>query len=245
MADPVVPLPPRTPFGARLPCPVCLGVQMEKVELGDARSRLVIDHCARCGGVWFEKGEALELARHSSAELWKHIPPRASIPRPPCHGCGAPLDRDADACVVCARRNEIACPACNVTAERRQHAGLMLDVCARCKGVWFDHAELKSVWSLSVAAISQPRASRTADVATQAAAIGGDVLLESLFWAPGLTLHAGAAAVEGVGHVVGALGSVSIDGAASAAMGAAELVGGAAEGVFETIMEIIGSLFDG
>jgi Zn-finger nucleic acid-binding protein len=245
MADPVAQQTPRTPFEARLPCPVCLGVQMEKVSMGGSGMRLVLDHCTRCGGVWFEKGEAQQLTRHSPSELWKHIPPRETTPRPPCHGCGAPLDRDAETCGVCGRSNEISCPVCDRTMERRQHAGLTLDVCSRCKGVWFDHAELKSVWSLSVAELSKSRAGRAVQTAGQAAAIGGDILLESLFWAPGLTINAGAAAVEGIGHVAGALGSVSLDGAASAAMGAAEVVGGAAEGVFEMIMDIISSIFDG
>ena len=57
-------------------------------------------------------------------------------------------------------------------------------------------------------------------------------------------MNAGEAAVYGVGHVAGALGNVSLDGAADVAMGAAEMVGGAAEGLFETIMGIISSLFD-
>jgi hypothetical protein len=125
--------------------------------------------------------------------------------------------------------------------ERRQHAGLTLDVCSSCKGVWFDHAELRSVWSLAIAELSRKQPGRGAE----ALAVGGDVLLESLFWAPGLTLNAGAALAHGVGSAASALGSVSVDGAASAAMGAAEAVGGAAEGLFEMIMEIIGSIFDG
>ena len=245
MADSPALVPPRPPFEARLPCPVCLGVQMEKVSLGRAGSQLTLDHCERCGGVWFEKGETQHLTRHSPAELFRHIPPRATSPQPPCHGCGAPLDRDAARCAVCKRSNDIACPACDTTMERRRIASLKLDVCARCHGVWFDHAELKSLWSLSATEITRERSSRLSTSVGQAAAIGGDVLLESLFWAPGLTLHAGAAAAEGVGHVVGAIGSLSIDGAAGAAMGAAEIVGGAAEGVFDMIMEIIGSLFDG
>ena len=66
-----------------------------------------------------------------------------------------------------------------------------------------------------------------------------------MFWAPGLTINAGAATAHGIGHVAGALGNLSVDGAASAAMGAADVIGGAAEGVFEMIMEIIGSIFDG
>ena len=234
------PLAPRTPFEARLPCPVCLGVQMEKVSIGNARSQLVLDHCTRCGGVWFEKGEAQQLAQHSPADLWKHIPPRATVVRPPCHGCGTPLDRGADRCPVCSRKHEIACPKCERMMDRRNHGDLVLDVCSRCKGVWFDHDELKDAWSLSATTVARNVPGR----ATQAAAVGSDILLESLFWAPGLTLEAGAAAAHGFGSVVGALGSVSVDGAANAAMGAAEVVGGAAEGVFSAIMDIISSIFD-
>jgi Uncharacterized protein conserved in bacteria len=240
MPDATNPLPPRTPFETRLPCPVCLGVQMEKVVLANAQSQLVLDHCTRCGGVWFEKGEAKQLTAYSPAELWKHIPPRAAVVKPPCHGCGTPLDRGAERCAVCDRKNEIACPKCDRRMERRAHGDLVLDICQRCKGVWFDHDELKDVWSLSAESAARSVPGRMSQVAS----VGGDVLLESLFWAPGLTIQAGAAAVEGIGQVVGALGSVSLEGAANAAMGAADVVGGAAEGVFSAIMDIISSIFD-
>src|SRR6185436_712661 len=80
----------------------------------------------------------------------KYIPPRSHIIRPPCHGCGAPMDRDCQECGVCQRANEIACPACDVKTERVHADGLTLDVCARCKGVWFDHVELRSVWNLKL-----------------------------------------------------------------------------------------------
>lgn len=240
MPDPNLQPAPRSPFEARLPCPVCIGVQMDKVQMGGQGSSLVIDHCQRCGGVWFEKGEAQQLTRHSPSALWKHIPPRNTGPKPPCHGCHAPLDRDAEKCGVCGKKNELNCPMCDKVMERRQHSGLTLDVCTACKGVWFDHVELKSIWSITVNDVAQRRMGR----GMQAAAIGGDVLLESLFWAPHLTIHAGAAAIQGVGHAAGALGNLSVDGAANAALGAAEVVGGAAEGVFDMIMGIIGSIFD-
>jgi hypothetical protein len=97
--------------------------------------------------------------------------------------------------------------------ERRAHGGLNLDVCASCKGVWFDHAELRSVWSLAIAELNRHRTGRGAE----ALAVGGDILLESLFWAPGLTLHAGAAVAQGLGTAAGAHANVSVDGAASAA----------------------------
>jgi Zn-finger nucleic acid-binding protein len=241
MADLVAPPAVRPSLEARLPCPVCLGVQMEKVQIGAGQRDITLDHCTRCGGVWFEKGEAQQLARFSPSDLWKVIPPRQTVASPPCHGCHAPLARDAERCAACGTKNELKCPMCDRTMERRQHAGLTLDVCSSCKGVWFDHAELRSVWSLAIAELSRTQPGRGAG----ALAVGGDVLLESLFWAPGLTLHAGAAMAHGVGSAASALGNVSVDGAASAAMGAAEAVGGAAEGLFEMIMDIIGSIFDG
>lgn len=138
---------------------------------------------------------------------------------------------------MCGRKNELECPVCARTLQRRKHSGLTLDVCSNCKGVWFDNSELKSVWSIAVVDANTRRFGRGAE----AAAIGGDILLESLFWAPGLVLEGGAAAARGIGH---ALGAVSVDGAAQAALGAADVVGGAAEGLFSTIMDIIGSIFD-
>ena len=234
--------PARTPtLETRLPCPVCLGVQMEKAHIGSERSSVVLDHCPRCGGVWFEKGEAQQLTRHAPSLLWQHIPPRETVPKPPCHQCHAPLDRNDKRCAVCGAENVLLCPMCDKKMDRREHASLTLDVCSRCKGVWFDHMELKSLWSITVNQMQQRRGSRAMD----AAVIGGDVLLESLFWAPGLVINAGSAAVSGIGHAAGALGSVSLEGAAGAAMGAADVVGGAAEGVFSAIMEIISSIFDG
>jgi Zn-finger nucleic acid-binding protein len=234
-------MPATTPFEARLPCPVCLGVQMEKVALGTTASQLMLDHCTRCGGVWFEKGEAQQLARLSPSELWKHIPPRKEIPKPPCHGCHAPLDRDAVQCEACGTLNVLSCPSCDRMMERKVNDNLVLDICSRCKGVWFDHAELRSVWTLVASQLDRPRSNGAAEIA----AVGGDVLLESLFWAPGLTLQAGAAVAQGLGSAVGAIGSISAEGAAGAAMGAVEVAGEAAEGVFEFIMNIIASIFDG
>ena len=63
---------------ARYPCPVCLGVAMTKTPIG-RDGALVLDHCARCGGVWFDAGElpdvlsfvergGLERARKLEAE---------------------------------------------------------------------------------------------------------------------------------------------------------------------------------
>jgi Zn-finger nucleic acid-binding protein len=222
---------------SRLPCPVCLGVQMEKVRFGKAPAYLTVDHCARCGGVWFEKGEPQRLALFPPSALAQHIPPRTEPPVAHCHGCHAPLSRDAERCGACGTNNVIDCPACTAVMQRRVIGTLVLDLCTRCKGVWFDHAELSSVWSVAIANANLPRATGR----RRGAGVAGDALLESLFWAPDLTVHAGAAVVQGVGH---AIGSVSVEGAAHLALGAAEGLGSAAEGVFGFVLEMLGGLFD-
>jgi Zn-finger nucleic acid-binding protein len=234
---PDVVAPHATPLEARLPCPVCLGVQMEKVRFGKAPAYLTIDHCARCGGVWFEKGEPQRLALFPPTALAQHIPPRAEPPVAQCHACHAPVSRDAERCGTCDTNNLIDCPACASVMQRRVMGTLVLDLCTRCKGVWFDHAELSSVWSVAIANANLRRPASL----RRGAGVAGDALLESFFWAPDLTVHAGAAVAQGVGQV---LGSVSVEGAAHLALGAAEGLGSAAEGVFGFILEMLGGLFD-
>jgi hypothetical protein len=107
--------------------------------------------------------------------------------------------------------------------ERREHDGLVLDVCNNCHGVWFDNAELSAIWRMKLGQATA--AARRGGRGSDAAAIGGDVLLSAMFWTPDLVLYGGMAA----GHAAGA---------------AAEVVGNAAGGVFEAVMEIIGGLFE-
>jgi hypothetical protein len=99
--------------------------------------------------------------------------------------------------------------------------GLVLDVCGRCHGVWFDHKELNAVWSLSLEAAVARRSTRGGE----ALAVGGDVLMNAMFWTPGLVVDG----AVGVAHLGGA---------------ALEAAGGAAESVFEAILGFISALFD-
>src|SRR4051812_26801485 len=213
-------------FETRFPCPVCL-VMMEKTRLQGSgpRGMLTLDHCERCGGVWFERGEVTELASRSPTELWAQIAPRTDRPRPPCHNCQTPLDRDAERCAVCGKSNEINCPVCDQKMGRRKIGDLTLDVCAHCRGVWFDHAELTAIWSASFRAAAESASDRPG-AAGQAMAVGADVLMDAMIWSPGLVADGAVAAV----HFGGA---------------AAEVVGSAAESVFETILGFISALFDG
>jgi Zn-finger nucleic acid-binding protein len=211
----------RGPIETKLPCPVCL-IMMDKAQVKGRAGVLTLDHCSRCGGVWFERGEVQALAMSQPAALWTEVAPRADLPKPLCHHCQSPIDRDAPKCGACGKPNVLNCPSCDQTMRRHEVNGLVLDVCERCHGVWFDNRELSAVWRLSVEAMQRRRSSGLGE----AAAIGGDVLLNTMFWAPGLVVE-------------GAIGAAHLGGAAI------EVAGGAAEGVFEAILGFISSLFDG
>ena len=62
------------------------------------------------------------------------------------------------------------------------------------------------------------------------AAATADGLVEAMFGSPHLVVHGGAAVIDLVGHAAGP---------------AAEAIGGAAEGVFSAVLDIISGLFDG
>lgn len=208
----------------RWPCPVCLGVMMQKTTLAtgtDGAGSLTLDHCTRCGGMWFELGEVQQLAAERPESLWSRIPVRDEPHRAQCHKCRALLDRDAPKCESCGAKTRLDCPACDTVMLQVRQADLTLDVCRRCKGVWFDHHELEAIWKLE----------RDRQIARRAGDEGEVILAETLLWAPDLVFLGAHAA----GHAAAA--------AAEAAPGALEVVGEAAGSVFETIVEIVASVF--
>lgn len=228
-ADPSLHVTPPSPLETRWPCPVCVGARMDKLRIGERPGVLTLDCCPRCGGLWFDRGEVGELAKHESGAVRKLLPQRSARVRPPCVGCRTPLDRDTERCPVCGTRNVLDCPVCDQTMERRAHDGLVLDFCRRCRGVWFDNAELSAIWRLALAAAANAGSARGGH-RSDVLATGGDMLLEAAFWSPDLVVYGGMAAGEVVGHAAGAAG---------------ELLGHAAESVFSAVLEIIAGLFDG
>jgi Zn-finger nucleic acid-binding protein len=216
----------------RWPCPACLGVMMEKASFGE-NEPLTVDHCSRCGGVWFELGEVQRLRSRSAEELWTKIPPRATPELARCHACHAHISSNAERCPACGDQVKLLCPPCQHPMERATRDGLTLDVCRRCKGVWFDHHELSAIWTLELGqslASSRGQAVGHADASL--------VLLDSLMWSPHLLFygahgvtHALAASAEAVAHTPEALGT------------AVEIAGEAAESVFEAILELVSGFF--
>ena len=220
----------------RWPCPVCLGVKMEKTSLGGGKGGeggkgsvpLTLDHCARCGGMWFELGEVQRLRSERPESLWAQIPARDERHRAQCHTCRAFVDRDAPDCAACGAKTRLNCPCCDTRMLQSRQADLTLDVCKRCKGVWFDHHELEAIWEMERdRLVARERGGRVA----RTSAVGSEVLLETLFWAPDLVFVGAHVA----GHTVAA--------AAEAAPTALEAVGDAAAGVFEGILEIVVGIF--
>ena len=219
----------------RYPCPVCLGVQMQKTPVGPRGSQVVLDWCRRCGGIWFEAGELLRVRNRAPDELWKRVARRKRRFNMQCHSCLAWMDRGTEKCPACGWRNRIDCPQCQRQIEPRTHQGLTLDACNGCKGVWFDHDELAAIWTMSLAAALERRSG------AEAVAVDGGVgLVDVLVYSPDLVFYGAHAA----GHVVGASAELLAH-APEAAIGAVEVVGEAAGSVFEVILSIIGGIFEG
>ena len=133
-------------LATRLPCPVCLGVMMERVGIGPEK-RLMVDVCRRCGGAWLEHGTVQPLRAQTAASLSAELVGPTPTHPGQCHSCHAPLDRDARVCAACGRANLIDCPRCDQTMRVVTDRGLRLDVCTHCKGAWFDRHELASIWT--------------------------------------------------------------------------------------------------
>jgi Zn-finger nucleic acid-binding protein len=236
-----------TPLEVRHPCPVCLGAKMEKVTIArDAtsaagstpRTPLVLDHCARCGGVWFEMGEVQQLRQTDPTALWNAITKRDGIHAMQCHSCKAHVTRDADRCPACGWSVRLDCPICQKQMDVSEQAGLRLDFCRTCKGVWFDHDEIASIWNSELNALIERRKGSMGD--------GAVSVLDALTYDPFLMYYGVSAAGHVAGAAAGALSHLpDAIGAAPELLGdAAGAAADVASSLFETIFDIIGSLFD-
>jgi len=213
----------------RYPCPVCLGSHLEKTRVGRA-DELELDHCRRCGGVWFELGEIQRLRHQPSDAFWGRVSPHPPDARVLCHSCHTPIDRNADACPGCGSHNTIDCPVCEQPLDAQTYQTVRLDVCRSCRGVWFDHAELAAIWKLGLQAGVARRGST--GLATTADAPGLLVVDALMFMPDVLFLGARTAgyALSGAAEAV-------------ASSGVAGGVADAAGSVFEAILDIIGGIF--
>jgi len=242
-----------TNLETRYPCPVCLGVKLEKVQLvttasagpsgpdlnpqqansqaGPRTSVLVLDHCARCGGVWFDAGEVRRIRECDATALWSAIARRDGVHSMLCHGCKSPLPRSETKCQACGWTVALDCPICSGPMRIDDHDEFRLDYCPHDKGVWFDHDELTGIWKMKAQAVAKRRHS---------GAVAADGLSDVLF-DPYLLYFGADAAI----HVASAAGHAVASGGVVHALGdAAEAVGEVASAIFEAVAEIIGGIFD-
>jgi Zn-finger nucleic acid-binding protein len=215
----------------RIPCPVCLGVKMVK-KSPIQRRRLTLDLCPRCGGIWFDPGEAQQLRGGKPFPMPGHFRPPTEVAR--CHGCSAIIDRSAERCSACGAGNEIDCPQCSKPMRRGEHDGILLDVCQSCRGIWFDGHEVAAVWTIALAAAAQGHTLQmgasptTSDLSISA--------LDALTYSPDL----GAVIVEGSMHAVAATPELL-----SGLPEAGGVVAEAAGAVFEVLVQVIGVILEG
>ena len=216
---------------SRIPCPVCLGVHM--VKQSSAPRKLTLDLCPRCGGIWFEPGEFRRLRSGPRVDLARSLTVSPHSGR--CHACTAILRRDEESCAACGNQNRIDCPECARPMHRVTHDGVTVDVCTRCRGVWFDEHELSAIWTVAIATVVDVDAADSSR-APGASGDGRAALVDALVYGPDV----GAVVIEGSVRVAGS----AIDGLAAAP----ELAGSVAEAagsVFEALVSLVGAVLDG
>ncbi len=111
---------------AKLPCPVCRGQRLDPIV--DRQSQLELDTCPNCLGVWFDAAELAEF--YKSPELQKRLTPVG----------GGSVHHTYEISTK-AR----GCPRCRKAMDQPHVGGIVLDVCRECRGVWFDHGELRKI----------------------------------------------------------------------------------------------------
>jgi uncharacterized protein len=107
-------------------CPVCKN-SMLVIE----RDRIELDHCSNCGGIWFDSGE-LELLL-SSLKITGADTFLKGILDSPEEKTNEHLRR----CPICSRKMKKTVIGTNTK--------VMVDVCRRGDGLWFDGGELDTL----------------------------------------------------------------------------------------------------
>ncbi len=109
-------------------CPAC-GKMLETVTVCNAELEACVNGC---GGIWFD---AAELFRLDSSEEGVDDPILQKL-------LAFETPRDAD------NRDKISCIKCGIKMKRheyRENAGIFVDTCYGCGGLWLDGGELKEL----------------------------------------------------------------------------------------------------
>lgn len=205
---------------------------MEKIGVGAGATRLTLDGCRRCGGVWFDAGEVDRLRGLGMKALEAAVNLRVEAYQKRCGRCSASYHRNEDRCPACAAPNVIRCPHCAKLLEVVRPGAAKLDACRKCRGVWFDGVELKEIWNMALVRRRGPGRVTGADLAANTM----DSFLFTNWMTSDLSYAAGGVASD----VAGAAGAVG----AEAGSGVVEATGEMASSVFDAIANLIAGIFE-
>jgi Zn-finger nucleic acid-binding protein len=146
-------------IGARMlrHCPLCAHESLRPLRV----STTVVGTCARCHGLWFERGSLERFADRPSARVFREAARRAPSRCRRLHL--VPMTRAE--CATC-QGAPVSCPGCGSRLARVVTSACPVDVCPRCEGIWLDAGGFErldgvtnpQVWPAgAVAATSGPR----------------------------------------------------------------------------------------
>ncbi len=111
-------------------CPRC-----EQTLVARTLAHSTVDECGTCGGIWFDEGELQDARDEADPDLsWQA------------------LDVFTDASRFALSRSSRPCPRCLLPMATVDYddAGLQLDSCPTCEGIWFDQGEFAALVRLLV-----------------------------------------------------------------------------------------------
>lgn len=121
------------PAGTRA-CPRCRTERLGVTAVGE----VILEECARCGGLWVDAGSFKQLCEHREEQ--------AAVAYVP-GGADSPVPSRSRRATIEAHVAYVPCPECGKIMNRvnfARHSGVVVDVC-RSHGTWFDKDELRSV----------------------------------------------------------------------------------------------------
>lgn len=103
-------------------CPRCwVPLQPKEERLSWFKGSVIIDECEKCQGIYLDDGELKKLTGNRSLAQW----------------LTNYLGVDSD--------SKLVCPGCGGIMDIERPAGVEVEVCLSCKGLWLDAGELEQL----------------------------------------------------------------------------------------------------
>jgi Zn-finger nucleic acid-binding protein len=226
-----------------LACPVCPERPVLRPLDLQGSLRVPLRRCDGCHGVWTDAETAAIASDHFHES---HYAMRPGHGRQGCRGCSTFFAEPRRECPRCHANQDLRCPSCTENMRLVEIAGVTLDVCLSCRGVWFDRGEL----GLVVRNHGKRLRSRI-DAERGVGATQPNLGLTPLDVAPDvlgnadLAAAAGEAGLELTSRAVGAGGMEVVAVAGELAVSAGEAVAEGASVAVEAVVDVVAGIFSG